>query len=284
METEEEVDPQAVKESQDEMAKFYERMKTIESQGPIGSETEDDGGDGPEARTEGRSSASGAHRRKRRGGRGSRLRRLLVHQLLLTEKRGLPLTRLLCLRRTEAKSQVQGRREQEESASPILKRRRTEVIEEETKIEMKETGGREEGEDIRKDVRSGSKRALSGDTTLLTPRITQAATTTHPSQVYPQSPGTPPFPNLTHPHTPPYAPTNTLSYTLPLTPPYTPPYTPAYTLPITSPNIPLFTPQHMSLPVYHTPPYAPSLCGPMPGPQWLFCGGCQAWGIVSPTT
>ena len=56
---------------------------------------------------------------------------------------------------------MQGRREQEESASPILKRRRTEVIKEETKIEMKETGEREDGEDIRKDVRSGSKRALS---------------------------------------------------------------------------------------------------------------------------
>ena len=46
------------------------------------------------------SSEPGAHRRKRRGGRGSRMRRLLVHQLLLTEKRGLPLSRLLCLRRT----------------------------------------------------------------------------------------------------------------------------------------------------------------------------------------
>ena len=158
------------------------------------------------------------------------------------------------------------------------------MIDEETKIEMKETGGRKDGEDIRKDVRSGNKRALSGDTTLLTPRISQAATTTHPSQVYPQSPGTPPFPNLTHPHTPPYippyTPTNTLSYTLP----FTPPYTPAHTPPITPTYTPLFTPQHMSLPVYHTPPYAPSLCGPMPGPQWLFCGGCQVWGIVSPTT
>ena len=63
--------------------------------------------------------------RRRRGGTGSRMRRLLVHQLLITEKRGLPLSRLLCPKRTEARSQMQGRREQEESASPILRRRRS---------------------------------------------------------------------------------------------------------------------------------------------------------------
>ena len=150
-----------MKESQDAMAIFYKRMEMIEKQDAMESVAQEGEGKGPDDLTEGESSEPGAHRRKRRGGRGTTLRRLLVHQLLLTEKRGLPLSRLLCLRRTEAKSQVQGRREQEESASPILKRRRTEVIKEETKIEMKETGEREDGEDIRKDVRSGSKRALS---------------------------------------------------------------------------------------------------------------------------
>ena len=68
----------------------------------------EDEGKRPDARAKVGSSEPGAHRRKRKGGRGSRMRRLLVHQLLLTEKRGLPLSRLLCLRRTEVKSQVQG--------------------------------------------------------------------------------------------------------------------------------------------------------------------------------
>ena len=38
--------------------------------------------------------------RRRRGGRRGRLRRLLVHQLMLTEKRGLPLSRLLTIARS----------------------------------------------------------------------------------------------------------------------------------------------------------------------------------------
>ena len=69
----------------------------------------------PDAGTKVESSQPGACRRKKRGGKGSRLRRLLLHQLLLTERRGLPLSRLL---RTEAKSQKQGRREQEVCLPP----------------------------------------------------------------------------------------------------------------------------------------------------------------------
>ena len=106
---------------------------------------EEDEGKRPDARAKVGSSEPGAHRRKRKGGRGSRMRRLLVHQLLLTEKRGLPLSRLLCLRRTEDKSQVQGRREQEESASPILRRRRSELAGGDRKVVMKEGGGGDEG-------------------------------------------------------------------------------------------------------------------------------------------
>ena len=63
-------------------------------------------------------------RRRRRGGRGSKMRRLLEFQLLLTKKKGLPLSRLL----TKMKETVprDSRREeqmrlQEESASPLLK-------------------------------------------------------------------------------------------------------------------------------------------------------------------
>ena len=60
-------------------------------------------------------------KRKRKGGRRSRLRRLLAFQLHLTVDEGLPLSHLLT-KGTEAKS-PRRRREQEESASPTLRRR-----------------------------------------------------------------------------------------------------------------------------------------------------------------
>ena len=53
------------------------------------------------------------------------MRRLLAYQLLLTERRGLPLSRLLSLKKIEVKSPRQRRRREEEvSASPQLKRGR----------------------------------------------------------------------------------------------------------------------------------------------------------------
>ena len=238
----------------------------------------------PDAGTKVESSEPGAHRRKRRGGKGSRLRRLLIHQLLLTERRGLPLSRLL---RTEAKSQKQGRREQEVSASPLLRRRRPESSGEEGRGKNGEREGakdlRGEVEERREEVRCCSRGAPTGDTIILTPRGTQTEVTTTSSQVFPQIPGTPPFPHLTPPPNPsplPVSPPYTHPYTLPPTHPYTLPFTPPYTPPYT----PLFTPIYTSLPAHHTPPYTPPPCGPMPGLQWLFCGGCQAWGTVTPNT
>ena len=221
----------------------------------------------PDAGADVGSSEPRANRKKRKGGRGSRLRRLLVHQLLLTEKRGLPLSRLLCLRRTEAKSQVRGRREQEESASPMLRRRRPKVAGKEREEEVREgvEDKREDADEIREKVEFCSKGALTGDSIFFTPRSIQTEVTKPSSLVYPQIPGTPPFPHLTPLHTP----------------IYTPPYTPPYTLPFTPPYTPLFTPLYTSQPVYPTPPYTPPPCGPMPGLQWLFCGGCQAWGTAS---
>ena len=56
---------------------------------------------------------------KRRGGQGSRMRRMLAFQLQLTVKRGLPLSRLLNLD-TNSKSK-------EESVSPKLKAKRVKV-------------------------------------------------------------------------------------------------------------------------------------------------------------
>ena len=100
----------------------------------------------PEARTKVESSEPGAYRRKKKGGKGSRLRRLLIYQLLLTERRRLPLSRLL---RTEAKSQRQGRREQEVSASPLLRRRCPESSEKEGKGK---NGEREGVKDRREEV------------------------------------------------------------------------------------------------------------------------------------
>ena len=58
-------------------------------------------------------------KKKRKGGRRSRLKRLLAFQLHLTVDKGLPLSRLLT-KETEAWSprRRRGRREQEESAPP----------------------------------------------------------------------------------------------------------------------------------------------------------------------
>ena len=113
----------------------------------------------PDAGTKVESSQPGACRRNKRGGKGSRLRRLLIHQLLLTERRGLPLSRLL---RTEAKSQKQGRREQEVSASPLLRRRRPELAGEEGKGK---NGEREGVKDLRGEVeeRREEVRCCRGD-------------------------------------------------------------------------------------------------------------------------
>ena len=92
------------RESPEAMEMFYKQMVLIKEAGNC-----------PETRTKEESSQHRAHKRKRRGGKGSRLRRLLVHQLLLTEGQGLPLSRLLGLKGNEAKSQRKGREEQEES-------------------------------------------------------------------------------------------------------------------------------------------------------------------------
>ena len=64
-------------------------------------------------------------KRRRNGGRASRMRRLLAFHLMLTKKRGLPKSRLLTLKEADAR---QSEREeslwmQEESASPLLRRR-----------------------------------------------------------------------------------------------------------------------------------------------------------------
>ena len=79
--------------------------------------------------------------RRRRGGQGSRRRRLLAFQLMLTEKRGLPMSRLLSSKKPEARSSREEMvREQEESASPVLRRRITEAEKEDIHNVEKEEG------------------------------------------------------------------------------------------------------------------------------------------------
>ena len=70
------------KESPEAMEMFYKQMALVEE----AVEKQVNAGNCPEAGTKEEISKPGAHKRKRKGGKGSRLRRLLVHQLLLTER------------------------------------------------------------------------------------------------------------------------------------------------------------------------------------------------------
>ena len=99
--------------------------------------------------------------RRRRGGRGSRMRRLLAFQLMLTEKKGMPLSRLLTLKKSDAKNfkRKELRRFQEESASPMLK-----------KVESQETEVKVNLEDMKEEEGCFRKGASAGDSTIFTPR------------------------------------------------------------------------------------------------------------------
>ena len=177
----------------------------------------------------------GSKRKRRGGGRGSRMRRLLNYQHFLTEQRGLPLSRLLSLsmKKTEARfTRQRKKREEEVSASPQLRR----------SVVREEEGGE----------------ASSPSSSLPDPLQPLP-----PAFPYPTLP--PPFyPSYTPSYIPPYAPPYTHTYTPPSSPPYSPPHTLPCAPPYSLPNTPPYT-----LP--NTPPYTP-LCGPIPGPQWLFCG------------
>ena len=119
---------------------------------------------------------------RRRGGCGSRRRRMLAFQMMLTERRGLPLSRLLHLRKTDAKSpMVKVRRLEEKSASPVLKVRRTEVM-----VEKEEEEKMLEGEIKEEGVRCNSVGALTGGSTLFTPRSFQSGVFPPSSHPFPQ--------------------------------------------------------------------------------------------------
>ena len=104
--------------------------------------------------------SSGMKVKRKRGGGGSRLRRLLAHQLILSERWGLPLSRLFLANKekTEAKSpKVAAKKVKVESVSSRpLKQVKQEVEEEEVKVTVKEEKEEESGPG--KEVRSsGSK-------------------------------------------------------------------------------------------------------------------------------
>ena len=80
-------------------------------------------------------------RRRRRGGRGSRMKRLLGFQLMLSKKKGLPLSRLITrIKETVSRDSKREHqlRLQEESASPLLTRKN---VKEDVKEEKEEESG-----------------------------------------------------------------------------------------------------------------------------------------------
>ena len=189
--------------------------------------------------------AAGMKVKRRRGGGGSRLRRLLAHQLMLSERWGLPLSRLLLCNKmkTEAKSSkvaVQKVKEEQASPRPI----KQEVEEKVLEVKVKEE---------KEMVMPCSAEASTGGQTFSTPRSNQSEEVKPTPKPFLQCPDTPPFPNFSsplHTHTP-------ITY--------------------------ISHPQHysQSSSPYITPFYIPPPCGGlMPGSQWVLCGGCHAWGTI----
>ena len=114
---------------------------------------------------------------RRRGGQGSRTKRMLAYQLMLTERFGLPLSRLHRLKKTSGRS------------PRVKKERKNDVMEEKV-------------DDVQKneEVNSNRKEASAGGSKLFTPRSFQSDALSPPSQPFPQptSPfSTPCFPSPT---------------------------------------------------------------------------------------
>ena len=139
-------------------------------------------------------------RRRRRGGRGSSMRRLLAFQLLLTKKKGLPLSRLLTIKETNSRHSKRDEqmRLQEESASPLLNRKSAKVgkeDEEEVKVL-----GKEEESGLRKEVSSSGS-------TYFTLRSFPTVADPPSTQPLPCGPCLPPPPAVSPPlFTPPWIP------------------------------------------------------------------------------
>ena len=124
-----------------------------------------------------------------RGGRGSRMRRLLAFQLMLTEKKGLPLSRLLTLKEADARysKREELKRTQEESASPIRTSVNVKVEEKEAKVTSVDMKKEEE--------RCVNMGASTGDSLNFTPRSSQPEVTLPNLNTCPQLQLVSPFPS-----------------------------------------------------------------------------------------
>ena len=134
-------------------------------------------------------------RRRRSGGKGSRMRRLLSFQLMLTEKKGLPLSRLLTFKETDARysKREELMREQEESASPMLKRRSVKVV------EAEEKGAKVNSVDMKKEEGRPSLGVSTGDSPIFTPRSFHSDVAFPTLNPFPQMPAMPSFYHLSPP-------------------------------------------------------------------------------------
>ena len=122
-------------------------------------------------------------KQRRRGGRRSRTGRLLAFQLMLSVKRGLPLSRLLCKQRTDARSSnAELLKMQEESASPQLRTMRSKVEEKQEDIVVHKVKEEKEEETC---SREG---VPSSDSSFSTLRNSQTGASPPPSQTLTQGP------------------------------------------------------------------------------------------------
>ena len=134
------------------------------------------------------------------------MRRLLAFQLLLTKKKGLPLSRLLTIKETNSRhsKREEQMRLQEESASPVLNRKSVKVVKEEE--EVKVLG--KEGVKEEKEEESGLRKEVSSSgSTYFTLRSFPTVADPPSTQPLPRGPCLPSSPAVSPPFfTPPWIP------------------------------------------------------------------------------
>ena len=160
---------------------------------------------------------------------------------MLSERWGLPFSRLLLHNRMKTEAKSSKVVLQNVKEEPMLIKQEVEEKELEVKVEEE-----------KEKVMPCSAGASTGGQTLSTPRSNQPEEVKPTPQPFPQCPSTPPFPHLFFTHN---------------------------TTPITYISHPQHSAQ-LSSP-YTTPFFIPPPCGGlMPGPQWVLCGACHAWGTI----
>ena len=136
-------------------------------------------------------------RPRRKGGRGSRARRMLAFQLMLTVKRGLPLSRLLSNQKTEPRSSKA--KLQEDFALPLKVKEEVEIKEEKQEEVAKPEVGEEKEEVICPS--EGVSTSGSSNSTLRNSQSGANPSSSHPPPIKPvTSPFSVPPPPLFTPH------------------------------------------------------------------------------------